>query len=188
MRERDADADLMLRYAAGDERAFERLYERHRRGLWRYVLRLLRNPAVADDVFQECWSRVIASRTRYRPEARFATWLWRIAHNCCMDYFRSDRRRTGRETSDEDALTVASDDPAAGPEEMAAGEQAGERLTQALGELPEAQRAVFLLYVEGGLSVSEIGELTGVGAETAKSRLRYAVARLQEALGAAAPE
>lgn len=178
----------MLRYAAGDERAFEELYEHHRRSLWRFAVRLLHDPAAADDVFQECWSRVIASRARYRPEARFATWLWRIAHNCCMDYFRRARRRTGREIPGEDVLTLVADDPADGPEETAAGQQAGERLSRALGQLPEAQRAAFLLYVESGLSVGEIGELTGVGTETAKSRLRYAVARLKEALGAAAPE
>ena len=66
--------------------------------------------------------------------------------------------------------------------------ESGERLAAALEHLPQEQRAAFLLYVEGGLSVAEIGEATGVNPETAKSRLRYAVARLKQALGEAAPE
>jgi RNA polymerase sigma-70 factor, ECF subfamily len=184
----DADAQLMLRYAAGDARAFDELYAAHRHGLWRFIRRSVQNPAATDDVFQECWSRVIAHRENYRPEARFATWLYRIAHNCCMDHWRKGGRRARRETADDDAVAGAADE--ANPEPLAAvleGE-AGERLAAAIDGLPEEQRAAFLLYVEGGLSVAEIGETTGVNPETAKSRLRYAVARLKQALGQDAPD
>jgi len=183
----DADARLMLRYAAGDARAFDTLYESHRSGLWRFIRRSVRDPAATDDVFQECWSRVIASRARYQPTARFATWLYRIAHNCCMDHWRQSGRRGRRETSDDDAVAAAADGVTAGPLDALQSAEAGERLAAALQRLPEEQRAVFLLYVEGGLSVAEIGEVTGVNPETAKSRLRYAVARLKESLGADAP-
>ena len=69
----DADAQLMLRYAAGDARAFDALYDGHRRALWRFIRRSVPDAAATDDVFQECWSRVIAHREAYRPEARFAT-------------------------------------------------------------------------------------------------------------------
>ena len=99
----DADAQLMLRYAAGDARAFDELYANHRNGLWRFIRRSVRTQAATDDVFQECWSRVIAHRENYRPEARFATWLYRIAHNCCMDHWRKSGRRGMRETADEEA-------------------------------------------------------------------------------------
>ncbi len=98
MGEGDADAQLMLRYAAGDARAFDALYEGHRRALWRFIRRSVPDEAATDDVFQECWSRVIAHRESYRPEARFATWLYRIAHNCCMDHWRRSGRRGARET------------------------------------------------------------------------------------------
>ena len=91
----DADAQLMLRYAAGDARAFDELYTAHRHGLWRFIRRSVQNPAATDDVFQECWSRVIGSRERYRPTARFRTWLYRIAYNCCMDHWRRSGRRAG---------------------------------------------------------------------------------------------
>jgi RNA polymerase sigma-70 factor (ECF subfamily) len=184
----DADAQRMLRYAAGDARAFDELYETHRGALWRFIRRNVGDAAATDDVFQECWSRVIAHRDSYRPEARFATWLYRIAHNCCMDFWRRRGRRQAREAADDDAILAAADESCAAPLDEALAGEAQERLGAALERLPAEQRAAFLLYVEGGLTVTEIGEATGVNPETAKSRLRYAVARLKQALGDAAPD
>lgn len=186
--EGDIDAARMLRYAAGDARAFDELYAAHRSAVWRFIRRSVRDEAATDDVFQECWSRVIASRERYRPEAKFATWLFRIAHNCCVDHWRRCARRDRRESPGEQAIELAADESGAGPVESLLAGEARERLAAALGELPPEQRAAFLLYVEGGLSVTEIGEATGVKPETAKSRLRYAVARLKQTLGAEAPD
>jgi RNA polymerase sigma-70 factor (ECF subfamily) len=182
----DADAQLMLRYAGGDARAFDLLYANHRAPLWRFIRRTVGDDAATDDVFQECWSRVIANRSSYRPQARFATWLYRIAHNCCMDFWRRSGRRGARERADEDAIAAA-DDPSPGPLAAALAQESGARLAAALARLPDEQRSAFLLYVEGGLSVTEIGEATGVNAETTKSRLRYASAKLKEMLGADAP-
>ena len=184
----DADAQLMLRYAAGDARAFDELYAHHRSAVWRFIRRSVKDAAAADDVFQECWSRVIAYRESYRPEARFATWLYRIAHHCCMDHWRKSGRRGRREAADDAAIAATAGDAAAEPLTAVLEAEAGARLAQALERLPEEQRAAFLLYVEGGLSVGEIAETTGVKPETAKSRLRYAVARLKQLLGEAAPE
>jgi RNA polymerase sigma-70 factor (ECF subfamily) len=188
MGEGDADAQLMLRYAAGDARAFDELYANHRARVWRFIRRSVKDAAATDDVFQECWSRVVAYRESYRPEARFATWLFRIAHNCCMDHWRKSGRRAARETADDEAVAITADEASAEPLSKALAGEARERLARALERLPPEQRAAFLLYVEGGLSVAEIAETTGVNAETAKSRLRYAVARLKQALADAAPE
>jgi RNA polymerase sigma-70 factor (ECF subfamily) len=184
----DADAQLMLRYAAGDARAFDELYAAHRDALWRFIRRSVGDAAATDDVFQECWSRVIAHRENYRPEARFATWLYRIAHNCCMDHWRKSGRRAARETADEEAVAEAADPADAGPLDAVMDGEAGARLEAALGSLPGEQRTAFLLYVEGGLAVADIAATTGVNPETAKSRLRYAVARLKRALGSASPD
>ncbi len=178
----DADAELMLRYAGGDAQAFDQLYAMHRSGLWRFIRRTVGSAAATDDVFQECWSRVIEHRARYQPTARFATWLYRIAHNCCMDHWRKSGRRARRETADDDAIALAADDPDEGPQGAVLAGEARERLAAALEELPDEQRTAFLLYVEAGLSLAEIGEITGANPETAKSRLRYAVARLKRAL------
>jgi len=188
MAEGDADAQLMLRYAAGDAGAFDALYATHRGALWRFIRRSVRDAAATDDVFQECWSRVIANRERYRPEARFATWLFHIAHNCCMDYWRKCGRRDKREAMDEDAVAAAADESQGGPVAAVLAGEAGERLAAAIEQLPPEQQTAFLLYVDGGLSVAEIGEAMAVKPETAKSRLRYAVARLKQALGDDAPD
>lgn len=187
MGEPDDDAQLMQRYAAGDAHAFDLLYERNRAGLWRFIRRLMGNAAATDDVFQECWSRLIANRERYRPTARFTTWLYRIAHNCCMDHWRKIGRRAAHETTDDDAVTAAADLPASEPFALATAGESASRLGEALSRLPEDQRVAFLLYVEGGLSMTEIAEQTGTLAETAKSRVRYAVAKLKQELGADAP-
>jgi RNA polymerase sigma-70 factor (ECF subfamily) len=177
------DGELMLRYGAGDAAAFEALYSRHRAPLWRFVLGNLRDETVAADVFQDIWVRVIAHRTRYAATARFTTWLYRIAHNCCVDHWRRLGRSTRREhPGGEEALSGLADCAGKTPEEHAEGAERAAALQAALRELPDAQRSAFLLYVEGGLSLADIAAATGVGVETAKSRLRYAAARLRSAL------
>src|SRR5262245_48288869 len=79
------DAALMMRYAQGDARAFEILYDRHEGALYRYLLRLARHPETANDLFQEVWGKVVACRERYEVRAQFKTFLFRIAHNTAMD-------------------------------------------------------------------------------------------------------
>ena len=181
------DGELMLRYARGDLRAFEVLYQHHRGGLYRYLSRHTRNPEAANDLFQEVWSKVIASRDRYERRAKFQTFLYRIAHNCFVDYCRraSVRAEVSGGDAEEDWQTSlpAPDDEQ--PDARAERAQALARYKAALGGLPSEQRDVFLLYEESGLSLEEIAVITAVGPETAKSRLRYAVSKLRQALGAA---
>ena len=81
------DEQLMLAYAAGDAASFEALYARHKGGLYRFVLRGIKERGVAEELFQEIWMRVIEARTRYAPQARFTTWLYTIAHNRMVDHF-----------------------------------------------------------------------------------------------------
>lgn len=180
------DSVLMQRYARGDLAAFTQLYERHKAALYRYLLRLTKRRDVAEDLFQEVWSRVIASRARYQPLAKFSTFLFSIAHNCFIDWCR---RATTAPTAAAEELEehehALADAEHRGPEREAQGAQTAERLRTALEQLPDEQREAFLLHEEAGLSVEEIGELTGVGMETAKSRLRYALAKLRKSL---APE
>jgi RNA polymerase sigma factor, sigma-70 family len=82
----------MLRYRNGDTRAFELLYARHKGPLYRYLQRTCRSKEVANDLFQEVWGKVIASCERYEARAQFTTFLYRIAHNCAVDYFRRASR------------------------------------------------------------------------------------------------
>jgi RNA polymerase sigma-70 factor (ECF subfamily) len=178
------DGELMLRYARGDLRAFETLYQRHRGGLYRYLSRHTRNPESANDLFQEVWSKVIASRERYEPRAKFQTFLYRIAHNCFVDYCRRSTVRaevSGDAQDDWHGSLPAPEDER--PDSRAEHAQTVARYKAALADLPGEQRDVFLLYEESGLSLEEIAAITAVGPETAKSRLRYAVSKLRHALG-----
>jgi RNA polymerase sigma-70 factor (ECF subfamily) len=183
VREIGDDAALMLRYRNGDVRAFELLYARHKTPLYRYLSRTLRHKEAANDVFQEVWGKVIASRERYEARASFATFLYRIAHNCAMDYFRRTARADDQGAQDVDELADSLpcvDVPR--PDAALASAQLRAALRRALDELPAEQRDVFVLYEETGLSLEEIGKITGVAMETAKSRLRYAVAKLRAVL------
>jgi RNA polymerase sigma-70 factor (ECF subfamily) len=181
------DGDLMIRYAGGDLRAFEALYRRHRSALYRYLSRHTRDPEVANDIFQEVWSRVISSRARYEPRAKFSTFLYRIAHNCFIDHCRrssarQDRANVSNEEFDlESALPAPTSDL---PDTRAEHMQTLTRYRSALASLPAEQRDTFLLYEESGLTLEEIGTITGVSMETAKSRLRYALSKLRNAMGA----
>ena len=181
------DGELMLRYAGGDLRAFEALYRRHRSALYRYLARHTRDPEVANDIFQEVWSRVISSRSRYEPRAKFSTFLYRIAHNCFIDHCRraSARHDRANVSNEEFDLEQALPAPAADlPDARAEHAQTLTSYRAALAALPSEQRDTFLLYEESGLTLEEIGSITGVSMETAKSRLRYALSKLRNALGA----
>jgi RNA polymerase sigma-70 factor, ECF subfamily len=179
------DGALMLRYRDGDVHAFEILYARHKGALYRYLQRMCRNPEAANDLFQEVWGKVIASRDRYEVRAQFNTFLFRIAHNCAIDYFRRSGRQQTQDIADlEEELPGAA---AAQPDMQLSEAQLQAAYRDALLQLPQEQRDVFVLYEETGLSLEEIGKLTGVAMETAKSRLRYAVGKLRASLRRHAP-
>lgn len=175
------DSSLMLRYARGDMRAFESLYRRHRSPLYRYLVRHTRHADTANDLFQEVWSKVIMSRERYEPRAQFQTFLYRIAHNCFIDHCRRVSVRNesnGTEDGWESELQGPEQDR---PDTRLEQAQLTARYRAALAALPAEQRDAFLLY-ESGLSLDEIGAISAVGMETAKSRLRLAVTKLRATL------
>jgi len=175
------DETLMLAYAGGDVAAFEQLYARHRLRLYRYLLGQLRDGALADELFQDVWQKVIAARAGWRPEASFATWLYRIAHNRLADHWRALRHRPPA-PDDADERTARVPDPDTPERQLSEFEQR-RRLQLALDALPPEQREVVMLRLEQELSLEEIGEVTGVGRETVKSRLRYAMDKLRARLG-----
>jgi RNA polymerase sigma-70 factor, ECF subfamily len=179
------DEALMLRYRDdGDAGAFAILYERHRGGLYRFCLRMGRDSARAEEVFQDAWMNLINARERYRVEARFKTFLFQIAHNRMIDILRRDGAGTVS-LDDEAGEAIAAALPAPAreqPEQAVAMKRRIERVADAVERLPAAQREAFLLHEEGELTLEEIAELTGVGRETAKSRLRYALQRLRAEL------
>ncbi len=174
-----ADHALMLRYQAGDLRAFEQLYARHKGGVYRYLLRGCGgDEQAAAELFQDVWANVVRGARGWQPRAQFNTWLYRLAHNRLIDHHRQPRLPT--EPLDEDLPHAAPEHQQ--PEARAHTAAQNRRLLQALHGLPLEQREAFLLKEEGGMSLEDIAQATGVGRETVKSRLRYALAKLREGL------
>ena len=170
------DEELMLAYRHGDAGAFETLYRRHRGALYRFMLRAIKQRSSAEELFQEVWIRVIEARSRYAPQARFTTWLYTIAHNLLVDHWR--KKGLALASLDTQDVSVESANPA----RQAEGRESLARFLQALEALPAAQREAFLLHEESGLTTAEIAAATGSNEEAAKSRLRYAMAKLKAAL------
>ncbi len=176
----------MLRYQSGDAGAFDALYARHRIGLHRFIARQCRVAERIDEIYQDVWMNVIAAAPRYSVQAQFRTWLFTIAHNKLMDYFRANAKaearlydaKAGEETVDIEFPGARTEEP----EVQAESNRARTAILKALDSLPAPQREAFLLAEEAGMTVAEIAAATGVPLEAAKSRLRYAIAKLREQL------
>jgi len=175
----ESDEDLMCRYRDGDSGAFERLYLKHKGGLFRYFLRQCSDRAIAEELYQDVWMRVINSRDRYEVTAKFTTWVYRIAHNRLVDFYRQSSRQIQQSFDEEEAPDTHPDPTSLDPMHTAAISRDGQRLMAVVADLPPPQQEAFLLRQEGGLSLEEIAEATGVNRETAKSRLRYAMSKIR---------
>ena len=176
------DEQLMLAYRDGDAAAFDNLYARHKGRLFRYVLRGVKSRALAEELYQEIWIRVVEARGRYAASARFTTWLYTIAHNRMVDYWRKKELAVvpiGEDEGGEPQHAAA--DLAGDPARRAESRQAAARFIEALEGLPHAQREAFLLHEEAGMTALEIAAATGSESEAVKSRLRYAYAKLKAA-------
>ncbi|MGZ5038977.1 MAG: RNA polymerase sigma factor [Usitatibacter sp.] len=178
-----ADEDLMLAYGRGDAAAFEALYARHKGPLFRFVLRSVKSHGEADELFQDVWMRVIEARERYAPQAKFTTWLYTIAHHRLVDHWRAKGLALVSLDDEEHESLQPVAPPGAEPHRNAEARETLERLAAGLAALPLAQREAFLLHHEGGLGVAQIAAATGSTEEAAKSRLRYAMNKLKEAIG-----
>jgi len=181
------DEELMRAYVQGDAAAFDALYARHEAALFRFVARVLGASlaAQADEVFQETWLRIVASRESFVPQgAAWRTWAFTIAHNVAVDRLRTGGREVSLHTEDDDGdpldwLEGALDASHPSSEDEAYWRAAGRQLLHCLDELPGVQRAAFLLHHEDGASVEDMARVLGLPFETAKSRVRYALKKLR---------
>jgi RNA polymerase sigma-70 factor (ECF subfamily) len=179
------DEDLMLAYRDGKVAAFDELYRRHKAPLFRYLVRQCGNRETAEELYQDIWANLLRARGSYTVTARFATYLYRLAHNRLIDHYR--RQAPASLVSFDDEEGAAPELPAARQTEPAVAYEAkaqAARLLELLRALPAAQREAFVLQHEAGMTIEEIAAATGVAHETAKSRLRYAMAKLREGMSA----
>ncbi len=178
----ESDEKLMLRFQAGDARAFEVLVRRHRTPVFSFLLRLAGDRARAEDLCQETFLKAVHASSGWEPRARFQTWLYAIARNQAVDAARRQAFRRAESLDASGAAAAASEDPP--PDRQAEGALLRPKLEAALASLPDEQREVFLLREYAGLRFHEIAAVTGVAENTVKSRMRYALEALRERLAA----
>lgn len=185
--EQQPDEALMLAYARGHAAAFEPLYARHSQRLWRYFFRNTGNAALADDLAQDTWFAVVDAAPGYQPSAKFSTWAFTLAHHKLVDHWRRHKPHASLDEETSEGMALAETlfaNSGFDPERLQGRKDIARALLHALAQLPPEQREAFLLQAEADMAVADIAAATHVTQETAKSRLRYARAKLRQALGA----
>lgn len=186
-----ADEQLVQRFNQGDEAAFEELWNRYKTPLYNFILRSVRERERANELLQEAFLRVIQRAAEFRGQSKFSTWLYTIARNLCIDHSRKMvfRRHKSldapsRSGAEDEGPTMLERTAASSPgvDRAVIGEDLKARIAESVQALPEDQREVFLLRQVQGLPFRDISEIVGVPENTVKSRMRYALERLQRAL------
>jgi len=179
----------MLLYQKGDEHAFETLYWRHQGGIFNFIRHFIGGSVPqAEELLQDVFLKVVKSRARYTPTAKFTTWLYQIARNSCIDHFRRMKHRKttslsqpiGREEGMVVEATIANNNPS--PERKARINEISDILKTAISTLSEEQKEVFLMREDLHLSFAEIAELISCPINTVKSRMRYALEHMRKYL------
>ena len=177
------DTLLIAHAAGGDRAAFQTLVERHRPMVYRVAYQYAGNHHDADDIAQDVFIKVYQSLARFRHDAQFTSWLYRIAMNACIDHQR--RQHIARRGADDPEVALqAAFAPEPGPEAVAAGSELGVMLAAAVGALPPRQRAIFVMRHYEGLKLHEIASALGLQDGTVKRQLHSAVHRLRKVLAA----
>lgn len=177
-----SDKNLVATYLGGDSNALRVLFNRHRDKIFTSIIILVKDRAVAEDVFQDTFVKVIDTLNlgKYREEGKFLPWAMRIAHNLCIDYFRKGKKMP-KVTVDEDKdvfsfINILEETV----EDEMIKNQSHSKLRVLIQHLPDEQREVLVLRHYSGLSFKEIAEQTGVSINTALGRMRYALNNLRK--------
>lgn len=185
-----SDEELLRRFTDGDADAFEVLVLRYERPLYNFILRSVRRRDLADELLQDVFMKVVQRSADFKGSSKLSTWLYTIARNLCIDH---SRKMVFRRHKSLDSPSRSGDEEGPTLLERTANEELGAdrhaiandlsvRITAAVEELPEEQREVFLMRQVQGLAFKEIADVIGVPENTVKSRMRYALERLQRAL------
>jgi len=179
----------MVGFQEGDPEAFDALLRRYERMLANYFYKQCYDRALAQDLVQETFLRILRSADRYRPEARFRTYLFTVARNLWIDQHRSRKAAPKTVSANvplaDDGTTLADTVPAPGigPDARMLDREAAGMVREALERLPDGQREVWILSVDQDLKQKEIAEVLGIPLGTVKSRMNAAVTRLRGLLG-----
>ena len=176
------DDQLVKAYAQGNNEAFDTLLSRHQERVYNYIVRIVRNEDVANDIFQDTFVKAITNirRGRYTDSGKFPAWISRIAHNLIIDYFRQEKSENLQSCDiDEVDLLNRKDLSEATVEDLLITEQIHDDVRMLIDDLPEAQREVLLMRYYRNMSFKEIAEATKVSINTALGRMRYAILNMR---------
>ncbi len=177
------DEQLVSAYAAGDNNAFDQSLKRHKARLFNFILSMVKDSDLADDIFQETFVKAIVTirQGRYNDQGKFIAWIYRIARNLIIDSYRQDKVENQLSTDDENGVNLLnrSEFSEGTVEDTLIGMQIEEDLRALVTELPESQRQVVDMRFYQNLSFKEIAALTGVSINTALGRMRYAILNLR---------
>lgn len=170
------DDQLMTAWSRGNRSAFDELYDRYKQPLYSYLIRSCANESLANELFQDVWLRVISRAEAFQHQGRFRSWIFTLAHNRLVDFYRKAENRTTNESVD--GLTTTDN-----PVKQAGNQEQFTRFEQAVSTLPLEQKQAFYLREEGGFAIKEIADIQDITIEAAKSRLRYAYRKLRDVMG-----
>lgn len=178
-----SDRELVADYLSGNLSSLEKLIHRHKERIYSYILMIVRDTELADDLFQDTFIKVINTLNSgtYKEEGKFIQWVMRIAHNLIIDHFRKSRRiPVVDNNSDEFDIfdTIGITDPCM--EEKMITDQIYEDVRKLIDYLPKEQREVLVMRHYSDMSFKEIAEVTDVSINTALGRMRYALINLRK--------
>ena len=181
--EQITDQDLVKRFTSGDKSAIEILIKRHKNRVYTYIVLIVRNQQLAEDIFQDTFIKVIKSLEagKYKDNGKFVSWVIRIAHNLTIDHFRKAKQINTFSNEDYGTDIFNSKKLSEGTiEDILVEKQIVKEVRLLIEELPEDQKQVILLRHYGGMSFKEIAEQTDVSINTALGRMRYALINLRK--------
>lgn len=176
------DEQLVRAYVDGNNAAFDTLLRRHQSKLFSYILRIVKNRDIADDIFQETVVKIIMTlkQGRYAESGKFGAWLTRIAHNLIIDHFRQEKSENSISTDDEEVNLLNRRDLCdENIEDLMVNDQIRTDVRRIIEALPEAQREVLMMRYYSDMSFKEIADATGVSINTALGRMRYAIMNMR---------
>ncbi len=177
------DEELAMEYVEGNNRAFDELLSRTQTGIFSYIIFIVHNQEVANDIFQETFLKAITNlqMRRYAPTGKFNAWLIRIAHNAIMDWYRRQKSKQIIDTNDDFDIASMSDRDLmeTSSEDLMANAQVLRDVKSMIDFLPEPQKEVVMMRYYQNLSFKEIAQNTGVSINTSLGRMRYALINLR---------
>lgn len=177
-----SDRDLVVAYANNNNEAFDVLLQRHQQKVYSYILHIVKNKDVADDIFQETFVKAIMTikQGRYTEHGKFSGWLTRIAHNLIIDFFRQEKIENAVSSDDADNDVLNRRDLCEGNiEDSLVSLQIDADLRRIVMVLPDPQREVLVMRFYRNMSFKEIAEATSVSINTALGRMRYAIINMR---------